>query len=109
MPETRQRHDREFRAGAVRIALGFVEASRLCGAAGVRLSSGFSVSCAAVEDAQPVVVGVGVAESLPFDGFDDPVRAFGGTVGEAAVEVGEQLGLPVPCLAAKPPPYAVAR
>ena len=60
------------------------------------MSGGFSVSCAAVEDAQPVVLGVGVAESLAFDGFDDPVCAFGGAVGEPAVEVGEQFGFPCP-------------
>ena len=64
------------------------------GAGGVRLSGGVSVSCAAVEDAEAAVVGVGVAESLAFDGFDDVVDAFGGSVGEAGVEVGEQLGFP---------------
>ena len=64
------------------------------GAAGVRLSGGFRVSCAAVQDAPAVVLGVGVAESLAFDGFDDPVCAFGGPVGEPAAEVGQQLGFP---------------
>ena len=69
---------------------------RFVGQAEVRLSGDFSVSCAAVQDAPAVVLGVGVAESLAFDGFDDPVRALGGSVGEAAVEVGEQFGLPGP-------------
>ena len=64
------------------------------GAGGVRLSGGLSVSGAAVEDADAVVVGVGVAEALAFDGFDDPVDAFGGPVGETGVEVGEQFGFP---------------
>ena len=52
------------------------------------------MSGAAVEDADAVVVGVGVAEALAFDGFDDPVDAFGGPVGETGVEVGEQFGFP---------------
>ena len=34
------------------------------------------MSCAAVQDPQPVVVGVGVAESLAFDLFDDEVDAY---------------------------------
>ena len=53
------------------------------------------MSCAAVEDAQPVVVGVGVGESLAFDLFDDEVSALGRAVGEPGVEVGEDLCLPL--------------
>ena len=53
---------------------------------------GVSVSGAAAEEAEAVVVGVGVAEALAFDGPGDAVDAFGGSVGEVAVEAGEQFG-----------------
>ena len=69
---------------------GYGGSTRFVGQWGVRLSGGVSVSGAAVEHADAVVVGVGVAEALAFDGFDDPVDAFGGPVGEPLVEVGEQ-------------------
>ena len=72
------------------------------GQVGVRFSGGFSVPCAAVQDAPAVVLGVGVAEALAFGGFDDPVGAFGGPVGAPAVEVGEQLGFPGPQGAGEP-------
>ena len=65
------------------------------GAGGSFRLTGHSVSCAAVEDAQPVVVGVGVGESLAFDLFDDEVSALGRAVGEPGVEVGEDLCLPL--------------
>ena len=58
------------------------------------MSGGLSVSCAAVEDAEAVVVGVCVGESLAFDGFDDAVDAFGGPgSGPAGVAAAYWLGL----------------
>ena len=65
------------------------------GAGGSFRLAGTIVSCAAVQDAQPVVVGVGVAESLAFDLFDDEVAALCRAVGEPGVEVGQDLCFPL--------------
>ena len=80
IPET---NDRSQSAGSCApiLVLRVLWLSAFCGAAGVRLSGDVSVSCAAVQDAPAVVLGVGVAESLPLDGLDDPVGALGGAIG----------------------------
>ena len=58
------------------------------GAGGLFRLAGTIVSCAAVQDAQPVVVGVGVAESLAFDLFDDEVDLALAAVGSKVMDAG---------------------
>ena len=50
---------------------------------------------AAVQDFESIVVGVSIPESESFYVFDDPVQAFGDTVGGTSIEVCEELGFPV--------------